>query len=88
MNATFDAKNIHDKTTFHRRFKHALRFQNYYGHNLDALYDLFMEIQSDLTLVIVNTESLSNNLGAYGESIVDLLKTVNLQKANITIKFN
>ena len=42
----------------------ALGFPEYFGKNLDALYDLLTEISAEVTLK--NPASMLNSLGAYG----------------------
>ena len=43
MNVTVSCGGIADKETLHARIAAALDFPDWYGHNLDALYDLLTE---------------------------------------------
>lgn len=55
---TVDCAGIADKAALHQAFAAALTFPDYYGNNLDALYDCLTEIQQDTTLNLENWDSL------------------------------
>ena len=52
----------------HEELKRALELPDYYGRNLDALWDLISAADADV--VLVNASSLLRNLGAYGCKIL------------------
>lgn len=51
-----------------------LEFPEYYGRNLDALYDLLTERGEPLTIVLRNKAALYRQMGAYGEALVETLE--------------
>jgi len=51
---TIDCAAIADKAALHKALSEALDFPDWYGHNLDALYDCLTEIDPDTTLRLLN----------------------------------
>ena len=68
-----DAKNILSKENFHNEMKHLFSFPDYYGNNLDSLWDLLTE-KNELNIAIYNYKYFEKNLGVYGNKIIDLFK--------------
>jgi len=42
----------------HEQLAHALQFPDFYGHNLDALYDCMTDVQTDVTFHLKNISAL------------------------------
>lgn len=53
-NITIDCKNITDKEAFHRVLADAFCFPDWYGHNLDALYDCLTDLEEESYLTLQN----------------------------------
>ena len=65
---------------FHKQLAQALGVQNYYGHNLDALWDLLSaSVERPVNLVWVNSAISKKALGDTFEEIVSILERVRLQ---------
>jgi len=63
-------KNIRD---FHLAMKHSFNLPDYYGDNLDALWDcLTTWIETPVEVIWVNFEDSRNSLGNYSKIITDL----------------
>lgn len=69
-----------DKTALHRQLAKELAFPDYYGNNLDALYDI-MSVYSDAAVLCVKGSS------EYGEKVLNTLKDAAKENKNITIEF-
>ena len=45
-----------------------LNLPDYYGRNLDALYDLLMEVSAETQITLVDPAAVVNFLGKYGQT--------------------
>lgn len=66
-----DARNILSKEEFHREMKKIFDFPDYYGNNLDSLWDLLTD-RNELNIDIYNPKYFTKNLDEYGNKIIDL----------------
>lgn len=66
-----NAKNILSKEQFHNEMKQLFEFPDYYGNNLDSLWDLLTE-KDKLNLEIHNSKYFNKNLGEYGDKVIEL----------------
>ena len=64
MKIELNGRLITDREVLHDTLIQLLRFPQYYGRNLDALYDLLSEISEDSELLILDSDALRENLGA------------------------
>lgn len=80
--------NMIDKATAHAYLKRKLALPDYYGDNLDALWDCLSTDVSEINIIIYNTEILINNLGSYGVSIIRLLQEVTEENKSIQVSFD
>ena len=59
-NITIDCAEIPDKAALHQALAQALRFPEYYGNNLDALYDCLTDIQEDTTVTLLRFDVMGS----------------------------
>lgn len=57
MRICVDCAGIRDAAAMHRRLAQALELPEWYGHNLDALYDCLTELEAPVRLVLQNWDS-------------------------------
>ncbi|MBQ4563486.1 MAG: barstar family protein [Lachnospiraceae bacterium] len=50
-----------------------LSLPDYFGRNLDALFDVLTEHRAPLTIKLINREQMETALGAYGESLLETI---------------
>lgn len=65
-----------DKASTHAYLKRKLSLPDYYGDNLDALWDCLSTDFSSKIIIIQNPEILIENLSSYGKLIIKLFKEV------------
>lgn len=58
----------------HAYLKRKLGLPEYYGENLDALWDCLSTDTDPKTITIINRDAILRNLGDYGASILELLE--------------
>jgi len=67
-----DCTKLVDEASVHDAFSQALEFPDYYGRNLDAMYDL-LSSSSELTLKLVNAQAIGK-LFRYGDNLMLTLR--------------
>jgi ribonuclease inhibitor len=74
MRVELDCRKMTDKQATHAYLKQELRFPDYYGNNLDALYDLMTDREEETVLVLGHWRQLGALLGDYGISLLETLR--------------
>ncbi len=64
------ADKMKDKESAHAYLAKELGFPEYYGSNLDALFDCLTEFCGDAFIIIEGSGALSKTLGDYGKSLI------------------
>jgi ribonuclease inhibitor len=71
---TIDGKLITDRNKLHYIIATSLDFPDWYGENLDALYDCLTDMHEETKIIIENSDLLETNLGVYAHSLYKVLK--------------
>lgn len=58
----------------HDRFAQALTLPEWYGRNLDALFDCLTDLGEPVTVRLLHQEALEDRLGRRGRALVRLLR--------------
>lgn len=74
MRVELDCRKMTDRQAAHAYLKQELRFPDYYGNNLDALYDLMTDREEETVLVLGYWRQLPVLLGDYGLSLLETLR--------------
>ena len=69
-----DCREMTDKPALHAYLKEKLALPEYYGKNLDALYDVLTERGEQTELVLKHWHALTEQLGGYGISFLETLR--------------
>ena len=68
-----DGKKMINRDVLHDTFAEELHFPEWYGRNLDALFDCLTEIQEETEIWLCNKEAMDANLGNYAGVMVKVL---------------
>lgn len=74
MTVTLDGTEMTDRCAAHEYLKKQLDLPDYYGGNLDALYDILTEYEKECTIILRNRVAMEDNLGSYSLSLIDTIK--------------
>lgn len=72
--ALIDGRSCRDKQALHQQLKDQLVFPDYYGKNLDALYDMLSTAQEEVEIRFLNRDELHGNLGSYADALLATLQ--------------
>lgn len=68
-----DGRKMDSRSETHQYLMQELKLPEYYGKNLDALYDCLTELHR-VKIVLTYKDAMLNSLGAYGQSLLQVLK--------------
>jgi len=74
MQVIIDGRNMKDKQTLHAYLKEQCKFPEYYGNNLDALYDVLTDREEPLEIKLEHADELKEILCGYGEAFIETLE--------------
>ena len=86
MQVVIDGKKMKDKQTLHAYLKEQCKFPEYYGNNLDALYDVLTDRAEPLEIKVEHAEELKEILCGYGEAFIETLEDAAASSKNITLE--
>jgi ribonuclease inhibitor len=73
MVVELDCREMTDRITAHQHLKEKLDLPDYYGNNLDALYDILTERSAPMTIRVLGAKKLELQLGRYGTALLNTL---------------
>lgn len=82
-----NGKRMITKEKTHAYLKRKFDFPDYYGRNLDALWDLLSVWDKELLIVIINKADVIENLEAYGNSLLKLFDELDDENRNISVRY-
>lgn len=74
MTTQLDGRQMCSRAAAHDHLKQQLSLPDYYGRNLDALYDLLTEGREPTTIELLNKSEMLSSLGRYGELLIETLQ--------------
>ena len=78
-----DCARIHNREDLHAVFREALTFPEWYGNNLDALYDCLTEISGKVRLL--DWETAEVRLGDYGKKAKKVIAAAALRNTDLDL---
>ena len=73
------------KERAHRHIQKRLRFPDYYGGNLDALYDCLAEIGVPTEITLVNAKYLRTKLGDYAKKLITVVLAASAENPRVKL---
>lgn len=86
-NILLDGRDFVDKAMAHTILKDKLELPDYYGRNLDALWDSLSTNFSKKVITIQDPVLIEKNLGRYGKALLRLFDELNETNDAITIVY-
>lgn len=81
------AKEIPDREVLHDILSEKLEVPEWYGRNLDALYDILTaELQEETEIRIETPEQLEDQLGTYGKVFLRVLEEASEENPKLRIR--
>ncbi len=85
MYAIIDGTKVDSRAALHETLCAQLEFPDWYGRNLDALYDCLTERFEDTEIYLRNMEALHRALGGYAEAFWTVLAEAAEENPHITM---
>jgi len=86
MQVIIDGRKITDKKMLHAYLKEQCGFPDYYGNNLDALYDVLTGRSEPLEIKVEHAEELKEILCGYGEAFIETLQDAAAASKNFKLE--
>lgn len=80
-----DGLEIRSAEAVHDRFAQALALPEWYGRNLDALFDCLTERQEPVSVRLLHRDVLEDRLGRRGRALVRLLRRAAEENPQVTL---
>ncbi|MFB0918631.1 MAG: barstar family protein [Clostridiaceae bacterium] len=80
-----DGRFMYNKSAAHKYISKKMKFPDYYGENLDALYDMLTEMDIPTRIQVINTKLIIKNLKDYGTSLLDVFRQGAKANRNLTL---
>lgn len=82
-----DGERMLNRRAAHDHLAEQLSLPNYYGRNLDALYDLLTEREGPTRLLVRHRETILSWLGEYGEALCQTLEDADRANPGLEVLF-
>jgi len=86
MVVVIDGSKMKDKISLHAYLKEQCKFPEYYGNNLDALYDVLTDREEPLEIRLENVQELKEILCGYGEAFIETLQDAAAASKNFKLE--
>ena len=82
-----DGAEMFTKEKAHEYLREKLHFPDYYGNNLDGLWDVLSTIDSDTQIIMKNRDQLMKALPEYGEKLINTFVDAALANEKLVLSF-
>ena len=73
MKYTVDLSGVRDREGLHERLRASMDLPDWYGNNLDALYDILTDIHRPTQMTILPPQSMNDRMAAYWPRLLRVL---------------
>ena len=80
-----DGLEIESLEAVHDRFAQALNLPEWYGRNLDALFDCLTDLKEPVTVRLLHQKALEDRLGRRGRALARLLRRAAAENPQVTL---
>ncbi|HSP48095.1 MAG TPA: barstar family protein [Clostridiaceae bacterium] len=80
-----NGKRMISREIAHAYLKRKLDFPDYYGKNLDALWDLLTTIHEPLEIHVIHGDRMLAKMGDYGQRLLETLEEAAKESRHVTI---
>ncbi len=87
MEVILDGGRMTNREALWDYLKEMLPVHDYFGRNLDALFDELTEYRKPLTVKLINKEQMTTALGSYGESLLEVFADAADENGYLDIQF-
>lgn len=84
--AVINGKNVDSIEKLHNKLKLQLDFPDYYGMNLDSLWDELTSSGEDIKIVIQNSDAIIDSIGNYGVMFIQTIKEASEENDKIRVE--
>jgi ribonuclease inhibitor len=89
MEIRIDENEIKSPEDFHRKMKQSLELPDYYGENLDALWDCLTDlVDTPVKIIWSDFETSKKNLGEYADKIVHVFKLAENKVEDFKVEYH
>lgn len=81
-----DGRQLANKELIYHYIKRKFSVPDYFGNNLDALWDVLSTASKELEIHVIYSDDLLFELGAYGKAVLRLFLDLGEENKNITIE--
>ena len=82
-----DGNEVKSRDMLHNTLSESLDFPEWYGRNLDALYDCLTDVRDEVEIQLWNMDSLEKNLGNYAKVFVKVIHAAAGDNSKIRMEF-
>lgn len=82
-----DGHQMLTRKALHEHLKERFNLSEYYGENLDALWDELSERTEPMEILFYNADECVDELGQYGLSLLALLKELDQKNESLRLRF-
>ena len=80
-----DGRKMTDRESTHLYLQKKLNLPDYYGKNLDALYDCLTETGTPVQIIVSYVEEMQGNLRRYADSLLNTLEAASEKNPKVSV---